>query len=270
MLIKFDWLWFCLLVGIFLPVWVHANSDDSYFQLGVSVQDFGYKEYDDQDVLLDREDGLVPGFMMEFGAGWDPLSAAFRLEVAGGVVDYDGQTQSGMPIKTDTHEKITNLQVVLRHKLKSFSQLDGILIGGIGHRVWRRDIRATNITSRLFEVYRWQYWMLGGTATVWRRGQWSASVDARWMRPIEPTISVNLIGYDEIHLNLESRNSARVSFSLRMEGEKEWIITPYWESWYLGRSADKNLRVGGVSTSGAVHEPRNETDIVGLTISVQL
>jgi len=270
MKIKFDQIWLCLLLGIFLPVCVHANSDDTYLQLGVSVQDFGYKEYDDQDVLLDREDGLMPGLMMEFGAGWDSLSAAFRFELAGGVVDYDGQTQSGTPIKTDTDEKITDLQVVLRYKLTSFSRHDVMLVGGIGHRVWRRDIRATNITSSLFEVYRWQYWMLGGTATLWHRGQWSAGVDARWLRPIDPTMSVNLIGYDEIQLDLESRNSARVSFPLRMAGEKEWIFTPYWESWRLGRSADKTLTVGGVPTSGVVHEPRSETDIVGFMVSVQL
>lgn len=270
MLARFYRIWVCSLLGTFLPMCVHADPDDTYLQLGVSVQDFGYKEYDDQGVLLDREDGLMPGLMLEFGAGWSSVSVALRFELADGLVDYDGQTQSGTPIKTETDEKITNLQAVLRYKLKPLSQHNVMFIGGIGHRVWRRNIRATNSSTGLFEVYRWQYWMLGGTATLWQRGQWSAGVDVRWLRPIEPTISVDLIGYDEVHLDLESRNSARVGVPIRMKGEKDWVFTPYWESWRLGRSADKTLTVGGAPTSGTVNEPRNETNIVGFTVSVQL
>ncbi|MDT8383552.1 MAG: hypothetical protein RRB22_03985 [Gammaproteobacteria bacterium] len=259
-----------LMLGLFVEVTAHADPVNTYFQLGVSAADFGYQEFDEQNVLLDREDGAIPGMMLEFGIDQGSVSAALRFELADGLVVYDGQTQSGTPIKTETDEKITNLQAVLRYKLKPLSQYDVMLIGGVGQRVWRRDIRATNITSSLLEVYRWQYWMLGASAPLWKSGQWSAGIDVRWLRPIQPTMSVHLVGYDDIQLDLRSRDSARIGFPIRIAAQKEWILTPYWEWWQLGRSMDKALTVNGVPTATTVHEPRSDTRIVGITFSVQL
>lgn len=262
----------CLFLGFLLPLFSHAESADNYLQLGVGTQNFGYKEYDDQGVLLDREDGLVPGFSIVIGKNRRSVSGAIRLELFDGRVDYDGQTQSGIPLTTKTDERIITVEALLRFDVEALAENDGVFIFGIGHREWRRDIRATNITSSLFEVYRWKYLTLGGAATLLRREKWSGELDFRWLWPIDPTMSLNLAGYDAMTLNLKARSSTRVGFNFRFGTYKgqELTISPYWELWNMGRSNDAHLTVGGVPTAFAVHEPRSETNIVGVTVTVRL
>lgn len=262
----------CFLLAVLLPTSVHSELTDSYLNLGVGVQDFGYKEFDDQNVLLDREDGLIPGFVMELGKNWQDVSGALRFELFSGLVDYDGQTQSGIPLTTDTDEHITRFEALLRFDVKALAESDGVFIAGLGYREWRRDIRATNITSGLFEVYRWQYLTLGGAATLLRRAKWSGDIDVRWLWPIDPTMSLDIAGFDAVTLNLKSRSSARVGFNFRFvtKAGQEWVINPYWESWSLGRSNDERLTVGGVPTALTVHEPRSETSVGGVTLTVHL
>ncbi|NOX76965.1 MAG: hypothetical protein GXP17_10215, partial [Gammaproteobacteria bacterium] len=264
--------WLLLLSGAMLPTSVYSTSSDAYLNFGIGLQNFGYKEFDTQNVLLDREDGLLPGLVMEFGKNWQSVSLALRFERFDGPVNYDGQTQAGTALVTKTDERITTVETQLRFKLKQFPQHDVMLIAGLGYREWRRNIRATNTTSRLFEVYRWNYLSLGGAATLWRRGQWSGGIDVRWLRPVRPNISVNVIGFDEINLDLKPRNSARVSFPFHMGtmAGQSWMLTPYWESWYFERSEEKRLTMEGMPSAFVVSEPRSETNILGITLSVQL
>lgn len=259
-------------MGIVLPVYAHSAPTKNYFQLGFGAQYFGYKEYNDQNVLLDREDGLLPGLAMDVGKIWPEVSGALRLELFDGFVDYDGQTQSGIPITTVTDEQVLVFEALLRLKVKSFAKNNAMLIASLGYREWRRNIRATNITVSLLENYRWKFYTLGVAADIWRYENWIGGIDVRWLRPISPTMSVVIAGFDEATLKLKSRNSVRINFPLQnISGVgRQWTITPYWESWYLGRSADTYLTVNGVTTGSIVHEPRSETNIAGLMISVQL
>jgi hypothetical protein len=262
----------CLILGFFLPIFSYAESVDNYLQFGISTQNFGYKEYDDQGVLLDREDGPLPGVVVELGKNRQFVSGALRFEIFDGLVDYDGQTQSGIPIVTKTDERITTIEALLRIKVKRLAKNEATIFTGLGHREWRRNIRATNITSSLFEAYRWTYFTVGGAATFWRHGKWSGGIDVRWLRPIRPTMSLDIPGYDEATLALGSRNSGRINlpFQFIAEVDRQWTITPYWELWRLGRSADKYLTVGGVPTGLVAHEPRSETNLVGVTVSLRL
>jgi hypothetical protein len=268
-------LWFvrvCILSVVILPSFTYADSNEIYLRLGASVQDFGYKEFNDQNVLIDREDGLMPGLLVEIGNKWQDVAGIFRFELFDGLVDYDGQTNSGIPLKTRTDERVTNIEVLLRYAVKSFAKNNVNLSVGLGDHKWRRDILATNITSGLLEIYHWKYFTVGGAADFWQRGKWSAGIDIRLLRPIQPTMSLDLNGYDAATLNLESRNSVRLNFPLHfVDGtRRQWTFTPYWESWRLGRSADLRLTSGGVPTSTIAHEPRSETNNVGVTISLRL
>ena len=84
---------------VILPALTCADTADVNLRLGASIQDFGYKEFNDQNVLIDREDGLMPGLLVEFGSQWQDVAGIFRFELFDGLVDYDGQTQSGIPIR---------------------------------------------------------------------------------------------------------------------------------------------------------------------------
>ena len=254
------------------PGYTFAGSAEGYFQLGVGVQDFGYKEFSENNVLLDREDGLMPGLVLEIGKSQQDVSGIFHFELFDGLVDYAGQTQSGIPLITKTEERITVFEALLHIKVKALAQNSVAINAGLGHREWRRDIRATNISNSLFEVYSWKYFTAGAELVAWRHGRWSIGLDMRWLRPIKPTMSVDILGFDEVTLDLKSHNSARINIPVKYEANDGmlWVVTPYWESWQMGRSEGRNLSVNGVPTASTVFEPRNETSNFGMTVSVRL
>lgn len=263
---------FSICLAVVLPSLTWAGNDDVYIRIGMIAQDFGYKEFDDRGVLLDREDGLLPGVSVEVGKHWQDVGGVFRFDVVDGVVDYDGQTQSGNPLKTETDERITNFEGLFQLKLKSFPSYNPKIVAGLGFREWRRNIRSSGFVSGLYEVYSWKYISLGGEVTFWRNGSLSAGIDARMLRPLQPSMLVEFNGFDEVRLDLGSRNSARINFPIRYirSSGNEVILTPFWESWNLGRSDDEWLTVGGVPTMLLAHEPRSETSVIGIRVSVAL
>ena len=73
----------CLFVV--LPSLTWAGNDDVFIRIGMIAQDFGYKEFDDRDVLLNREGGLLPGVSVEVGKHWQDVVGVFRFEMIDGV-----------------------------------------------------------------------------------------------------------------------------------------------------------------------------------------
>jgi hypothetical protein len=236
------------------------------------MQDIGYQEFNDYDVLLDREDGLLPGLTMEFGQQWQSLTASLRFEVIDGVAYYDGQTQGGSPLKTRSDERIVMLSALLRYPLQLLPEFRPTFIAGLGYREWRRSIRATSTSTSLYEVYRWPYWTLGAAANLWRQNAWSFGIEAYWLRPWRPAMVVTPLGYDRVRLDLGARSSARIGLpiSWNSASQQRRTVTLYWQSWRLARSADKTLTSGGVITTGTAYEPRSVTNMFGISLTLQL
>jgi hypothetical protein len=260
-----------LFLMVLTPLWLQADPAEHYLQLGLNTEIFGYKEFDEQNRLLDREDGVLPGLHIELGQNLSRMSAALRFEVSGGRVDYSGQTQSGVPLTTQTDERIIVVEGLLRFKGPALSESPMRLIAGLGYRQWQRNIRATQNTTRLFEVYGWRYLSFGVEAPFWRRGHWSAAMDVRWLKPLQPTMQVDIPGFDSATLKLQARNSAALAIPIRFVAQsgRIWTVSPYWQSWRMARSAPEPLTVAGVVSAATVTEPRNNTNIVGLRLSLQ-
>jgi hypothetical protein len=209
---------------------------------------------------------------VEFGQQWATTAAVLHFELIDGVVDYDGQTQGGTPLKTRTDERIVMLSALLRYPLHSALRWKPTIIAGLGYREWRRYVRATSLTTSLYEIYRWPYWTLGLESNLWRHDSSSLGLEAYWLRPWRPTMVVTPLGYDRISLDLGARNSARIGLPISWHSAsgQRWTVTPYWQSWRLARSAEKTLTIGGVATAGVAWEPRSVTNMFGISLTLQL
>ena len=260
---------FILLLSSICSQYAIAGQLDNNLNVGISLQDFSYTEFGDTDIVLNREDGLLPGFILGAGVHWDNFSGVLRGEIFNGLVDYNGQTQSGIPLKAKTDEKITRVEATLHFNLKPFNQYNMSVLAGIGYREWRRDINATRITLSLLEIYRWKYWTLGTSVTFFKKGKRSAGVNVRLLRPIKPTLDVKFPGFDEVTLDLGVNDSARLElfYHFVLRNNQQWTISPYWEYWYMGRSPNKGLTINGVSTVNVAWEPRSDTKIFGVLLS---
>jgi len=260
-----------VLLMVCWPVLSYAEVSNSYITIGVGIEDLSYIEYDDKDVILDREDGLLPGITLEVGKRWNNITSVLSGSLFNGLVDYDGQTQTRIPLKTKTDEKITRVEATIHFSLDVFEMTNVSLLAGLGHREWRRDILATRVTNSLLEFYRWKYWILGTSARLLQKGKTSVDIDVRLFRPIKPTMDVGFRNYDEVTLDLGINYGARfrILYNLVTRKGRHWILSPYWEYWNMGRSVNEGLTINGFPTTGIVWEPRSDTTVFGVSLSMR-
>jgi hypothetical protein len=245
-----------------------SEPENIYFEIGAGLARFDYREFDTQDDELLKETGLLPGVSFELGKNAPGFSPVFLFHFAANTVDYDGRTQGGSPLSTDTRERISDFTLLLRAKTEPVSGVVPGISLGMGYREWRRDIQPTPITARLFETYRWKY-LQAGLFLHWRsNARWRLAVDASVLRPLDPSIEAYVAGYDAITLDLNAEDSYRVSLPIhyRVSEKTTWVFEPYWQSWNLGRSEPGRLRINGVPTSSLVTEPDSETNVWGVTL----
>ena len=248
--------------------------------------DFDYREYDDTGRLLDRESGGIPGIVFDLTGSMGRWALGGRFSWHTGDVLYDGQTTTGLPIRTRTEENIVDSSVRIERRLGSAASSGLTLYGGVGYRYWGREIRPTytsggQAVDGLFEMYRWKYFFLGGKTAVYRSGRSHLGLDARVMRPYRPTIEVDQGGrYDAVTLDLGERTGWRLGLPLeyRVDERTGMVVEPYAEAWNLGRSPVATLTQQGVPArclvnniimDCAIYEPRSTTRTLGLTVGLR-
>lgn len=242
-------------------------------QSGLSLMNFDYREFEDAGRLLDRESGSIPGIVFDLAGAKDRWTVGGRFSWHADDVLYDGQTTTGIPIRTRTEENILDTSVRIERSLDSDFTPGLTVYGGFGYRYWGREIRPTYTSSGqrvdgLFEMYRWTYLFVGGKTAVYRTDRFRGSLDARVLRPYNPTVEVDYRGtYDAISLDLGERTSWRLGIPIELRiDERIWmVVEPYAEAWDLGRSPTETLTRQGVPV-GRVYEPRSTTRSTGLVV----
>lgn len=103
------------------------------------IEDFTWKEFDLAGSRLVTESGRRGGvgfaYAVDFSSG---LTLRPRLEVIGGQVDHDGQTQTGTPVFSDTNYVGARFEIDLGGKLGDRFTVEPF--GGLGIRTWWREI----------------------------------------------------------------------------------------------------------------------------------
>ncbi|EDN67823.1 secreted protein [Beggiatoa sp. PS] len=86
---------------------------------GFSIMDFSYKEFKKNGQLFNHEYGTLPGLkigmMKNFKQGFFSTTFSYHLND----VNYKGETQSGMPLKTRTDEKFFDFSFLFGRRLKN-------------------------------------------------------------------------------------------------------------------------------------------------------
>ena len=257
-----------LVVGIFYTS-AQAASYSNNTRIAFSLMDFGYKEFDDNDEILNREDGYLPGFTLSIDApnsSW-PLTTEISLYARD--VLYDGQTQTGTPIPSRTDEIIFDLSLMLSKKLVGRNLSPEQLYYGIGYRYWRRDIRDTRTAagipvSGVLEIYQIPYVLLGSRWDVARSERINWSLDLRLTHTVLSKMTVKL--FEETTLDLGERFGGRFSITAEYlsNNAKNFYIEPFYEYWQFGKS---DIRFN--SGLGNIFEPRSTTNNLGVNIGIR-
>jgi hypothetical protein len=247
--------------------------------IGLSLMEFGYKEFGDHNELLDREDGLLPGLTLGVMQPWNNWFGVLEAGIYSGEVTYDGKTQREISLETDTDELIVDGTLHLGYWFNRPESFSYALYGGLGYRYWRRDIRPTMLTNGtpvagLLETYQWKYGLLGFKANFNQSDIVHWKIDVRLIRTIDPAIEADFQGFgrfDNTRLELGEKYGTHINMSWNYSFSKtqSFEIVPFYEQWDLGPSPEKTVTSNGVPVGTRIFEPRSETRNIGISIMLK-
>lgn len=140
-----------------------AQAKDEY-NVYAHIESFVWKEFDGTTQLL-KESGPLYGvgftYHGDIGDESSALTLSPRIEIFGGSVDYDGQTQDGVPVSSDTGYFGFKLEFDIGGRFGTGFAIEPFV--GLGIRDWWRDIDdSVDITGRPVSGYTENWDMIYG------------------------------------------------------------------------------------------------------------
>jgi hypothetical protein len=260
-----------------------AHADE--IQFGFSLMDMNYREFDDNDFVLNREDGFLPGVTGQLTLESKSFDSSLHASYHTADIDYDGYTQSLIPVQTKTSTDILDIHYRLSTKPEQQFQW----YGGVGYRYWRRNILPTVIdtgtgpqgVAGILEEYSWFYGLAGVKTNLYQRGPYEFAVDLRITHMLRAQMDIDFLGFqglDDKTLDLGEQTNFRIGlpWKVKTANSYTWLVEAYFETWDIGKSNTVNLTQGGSLVTGCpgpsdpcgVLEPRSETRNVGITMQL--
>jgi len=253
-----------------------SNERINYeLQTGISVLNFGYKEFSRNNRLIDKEDDAMPGLTFALIRHWQDWSAKLKLTNHKGIVTYIGQTQSGIPVTSKTDTDIQDYSLSISRWISTQDNTRFAIYTGYGQHKWHRNIRSTTTSSGapvngLDERYYWDYIVLGSKLELYNKSNSQWLIDFQYNYSLNADIDVNFTGFDQITLPLGDTWGFRFASPYQFKVKNQLFIKlePYYEYWEIDRGEVRKLRNNGVVTTISVVEPRSETQNFGINLSI--
>ncbi len=235
-----------------------ANCDAADLSIAGELMYFDYEETDIDGSRLNTETGFIPGFSI--AASRPSRSARHSLEFSlyGGDVNYDGQTQAGVPHQTTTEQTIYRLQYRVSSSLET---TDADLYGKIYWQQWDRDIQPNAGVSGLFERYQWWSIEAGVEVPLMRKERQDLLLELGVLTTLNGTILVDLsdAGFGEPELDLGSGIgfSGEIRYEVVQSNNSSLHFGVSYRTWEFGRS-NSAIITNGIDTF-IITEPDSQT-----------
>lgn len=244
-----------------------SDALSSHLSISPSFLYFDYTELSTTDQVLDTETGWLPGLEIGFDYDITPdwsigVNTSFYL----GTVDYDGQTQQGVPHTTNTDTGLFRLGA----RVGSLVYKDIQLFAGVQLHRWDRDINDNNNISGITETYEWNEYSLGLNTDFIVTSKDLINLEASLLFIRNATIFVDLTRVNLGTATLEQGDGtgARIALGWLHQNTNNigYGLDLFFEGWEFGRSNTK--QTDNSSTIIFVTEPRSETRNIGLKFNI--
>jgi hypothetical protein len=248
-----------------------AQETDTHWEVGVSSQYFDYEETSPDGTTLNTEQGWLPGFYVSGNRSLPgDVQLAVRVSRAKGTVDYEGATQSGQALSTDTSETLTRVGARLSTPLPDALPDSLSAFFGLEYTRWNRKIQATSQSGQLFEHYRW-YELSGGlqhcTAPLDLNAIERLCATASLTRTLNGTMVVRLndLNLGNPELNLGDKWGGEASLRLDLAGPV--VARLFTKMWKHGASNPVTIQ----QKNGYVRitEPASQSWLTGVEVGVR-
>ena len=241
------------------------------FALNAGVESFRWEEFNgDQRLLKETGPRLVVGFTLDNltqGNQANPYAVEARAYL--GVVDYDGQTQNGVPLQTDVNYFGVNAEAMGGLRLAGSLCMD--LLGGLGVDTWTRDLQdGVTANGSVAQGYQENYFILYGKlgpGFLFRSETSRAYLQFGLKYPLytyERAYLTN-IGFDsdvELAPGKQLSGYAKLQMNWGRETDKpRFGVSIYYDSFRFSSSSSKTVSAAGAWYS--VHQPESRMDVLG-------
>lgn len=217
---------------------------------------FDYEEFDLNGDSFNTETGYIPGISLSLASTHQQLTSSIGFESYDGQVDYDGQTQSGIPHTTDTDESLLRLLYRLDWSPQESSYS---IYGKIAWQQWDRDILPANNVSGLFEQYRWWAYEAGLSSTVAVNDKNTWRFEFGILKTDNGTIEIDLLrqgfGRPELNLGDGSGTRAEIIYQYALSDRDRFNIGLQYQRWKFGKSNSAFISDGSITYE--IYEPRS-------------
>ena len=248
-------------IGLLLSGGAISGAVATEVDISVGTELFAWEEFDDAGNSLLEESGLRHFVSIHGTNHFDYLwSSIFSGRFYSGVVDYDGQTQGGAPVKTDVDYNGMRFELGLSRRIGAVAELRGESQWWVDYRIgadyWRRGLRDSQledgtVASGYTERYETIYGRVG--ARYSGANGFGAKLGMKWPFSTDEEVRIN---GQTISLNPEGRLSAYASLSYGFN--PGWGVSLNYDSYRFAKSDP--VVVG----DWLVWQPESHQDTLGL------
>lgn len=247
------------LMGAFFLVMTQASTAacpaDWQMEAGARVVQSDWREMSPQGAVLLRESGLLRGPALGVAVRCEGWRLALRGLDAAGTRDYAGQTQSGVPLTTESELRHSEYSVELGRAL-----WEGVDLVGILRTVdVQRNILSTASANGYPERYRWTVAAMGARVH-WPLGEYDAlHLGVTWGAGQNQNMMVWLPYRDAATLPLGEINEMALSLAWQHDLAPHWALVTHWEAQQtrIGQGASTAIFRNGVPV-GVAYQPQVE------------
>ena len=249
-------------------------AQKSTFEIGAGLMAFDYVEYDDNNVFLDGETGLIPGVIVKLKTN-KRIYYEWEGSLYYNTIEYDGQTQGGSPVVTDSDALILDTHFKIGLNFEPAFEREQKIYMGMGYRYWYRNIQSGqdvlgNPVAGILEEYSWYYGLLGYEVHFAAANNVKVGLDLRLTKMFKAQLEVDFLGFqsfDNTVLDLGNKVGARFAIPVEIKmAQSSVTVTPFYEIIDIGKSNIVRVSSNGVPTATSILEPRSETRNVGIEV----
>lgn len=219
------------------------------------VKDFHYTEYSDSGRILNRETGLLNGFGLSLNHYQPRMDYGFNTESYSALIDYNGETQAGIPHTTQTDTEQRSVGLYLRYHLIPQQHF---IVFDYSRDYWIRNILPKGNVLGLYEFYRWTTLKLG-YEYIYHFSHHQLQFGVKYLMHTNSEMEIDFKGIKPTIIPLKNAQGWQSQFKYIFSLNKYWdfSIQYQWSNW----SSKKSDSVTTDSNFGKIriHEPRSST-----------
>jgi hypothetical protein len=259
-----------LLAGILAsaPTFAMARGLEEFY-IYPFVEYFNWKEFSGGERLLE-ESGPLGG--VGAAASIDLYNKALILkgkaDIFGGLINYDGQTQGGTPITTDTDYIGSRLEADAGWRI-NFERASLEPFAGLGYKWWRRHIQDTTTpsgqpVSGYPEIWQTVYVKAGVRGDVVFNQETRFFYEAGEKYPFYTSNEADFPGVGKTTVEPKGDPAAFAELGIRYK----WFRPSIFYEGYHWSASDRVLVTDNAGTRFFLSQPESESYIIGFNLGI--